>query len=223
MYGHGVPCAIPAKCVPASMAFVYVIFLPIFAKKSHSICSRSAERINLKVSQQTISRYLSYLEDSFLVSKAMRYDVKGRKYIGTPMKYYFGDVGLRNARLNFRQQEETHIMENVIYNELLRRGFSVDVGVVEVKKLNENSFAVRKQLEIDFIANMGSRRYYVQSAFELASQEKMAQEKGSLVNTDDSFKKIIIQRNPVEPWYDDDGIFHLGLMDFLLVPESLDW
>ncbi len=178
---------------------------------------------NLKVSQQTISRYLSYLEDSFLVSKAMRYDVKGRKYIGTPMKYYFGDVGLRNARLNFRQQEETHIMENVIYNELLRRGFSVDVGVVEVKKLNENSFAVRKQLEIDFIANMGSRRYYVQSAFELASQEKMAQEKGSLVNTDDSFKKIIIQRNPVEPWYDDDGIFHLGLMDFLLVPESLDW
>ncbi len=178
---------------------------------------------NLKVSQQTISRYLNYLEESFLVSKAMRYDVKGRKYIGTPMKYYFGDVGLRNARLNFRQQEETHIMENVIYNELLRRGFSVDVGVVEVKKLNENSFAVRKQLEIDFIANMGSRRYYVQSAFELASQEKMAQEKGSLVNTDDSFKKIIIQRNPVEPWYDDDGIFHLGLMDFLLVPESLDW
>lgn len=175
---------------------------------------------NLKVSQQTISRYLGYLEDSFLISKAMRYDVKGRKYIGTPVKYYFGDVGLRNARLNFRQQEETHIMENVIYNELLRRGFSVDVGVVEVRRPNEASF--RQRLEIDFVANMGSRRLYIQSAFELATQEKMAQEKGSLVNVDDSFKKIIIQRNPIEPWYDDDGIFHLGLMDFLLRPESID-
>jgi len=178
---------------------------------------------NLKVSQQTISRYLNYLEDSFLISKAMRYDVKGRKYIGTPIKYYFSDVGLRNARLNFRQQEETHIMENVIYNELLRRGFSVDVGVVEVRQLNEKSFAVRRQLEIDFVANMGSRKFYIQSAFELASQEKMAQEKKSLVNIDDSFKKIIIQRIPVEPWYDEDGILHLGLMDFLLKPESIDW
>ncbi len=178
---------------------------------------------NIKVSQQTISRYLGYLEDSFLISKAMRYDVKGRKYIGTPMKYYFSDVGLRNARLNFRQQEETHIMENVIYNELLRRGFSTDVGVVEVKRINDNSSVVRKQLEIDFVANMGSRRFYIQSAFGLASRGKMAQEKGSLVSIDDSFKKIIIQRDPVEPWYDDDGILHLGLMDFLLVPESINW
>jgi len=178
---------------------------------------------NLKVSQQTISRYLSYLEDSFLISKAMRYDVKGRKYIGTPMKYYFGDVGLRNARLNFRQQEETHIMENVIYNELLRRGYSVDVGAVDGRRLNEDSFAPRRQLEVDFVANMGSRRLYIQSAFELASPEKMAQEKASLVNIGDSFKKIIIQRNPVEAWYDNDGILHLGLMDFLLVPESIDW
>lgn len=178
---------------------------------------------NLKVSQQTISRYLGYLEDSFLISKAMRYDVKGRKYIGTPMKYYFGDVGLRNARLNFRQQEETHIMENVIYNELLRRGYSVDVGVVNATRLNNEPLAVRRQLEVDFVANMGSRRLYIQSAFELASQEKLAQEKGSLTNIGDSFKKVIIRRSPVEPWYDDDGILHLGLMDFLLDPGSINW
>ncbi len=173
-------------------------------------------------SQYTIGKYLGYLEDSFLVSKAMRYDVKGRKYISTPMKYYLVDVGLRNARLNFRQQEENHIMENIIYNELLRRGFSVDVGVVEVNKLNENSNAVRKQLEVDFVANMGSKRYYIQSAFELENSDKVKQEKNSLVNIDDSFKKIIIQRNPVEPWYDDDGVLWIGLMDFLLRPESLD-
>ncbi len=176
---------------------------------------------NLKVSQPTVSKYLSYLEDSFLVSKAMRYDVKGRKYIGTPMKYYFVDVGLRNARLNFRQQEETHIMENIIYNELLRRGFSVDVGVVETSVLNDNAHPVRKQLEVDFVANMGSNRYYIQSAFELATPEKVLQEKNSLINIEDSFKKVIIQRNPVEPWYDEDGVFRIGLMDFLLNPEII--
>ncbi len=173
-------------------------------------------------SQYTIGKYLSYLEDSFLVSKAMRYDVKGRKYISTPMKYYLVDVGLRNARLNFRQQEENHLMENIIYNELLRRGFSVDVGVVEVSQVNENGNPVRKQLEVDFVANMGSKRYYIQSAFELESSDKVKQEKNSLVNIDDSFKKIIIQRNPVEPWYDDDGVLWIGLMDFLLRPESID-
>lgn len=177
----------------------------------------------LDLSQFTVSRYLTYLEDSFLLSKAMRYDVKGRKYIGTPMKYYFVDVGLRNARLNFRQQEESHIMENIIYNELLRRGFSVDVGVVEVKQLNEKKNAVRKQLEVDFVANMGSSRYYIQSALELSSEEKLAQEKNSLVNIADSFKKIIIQREPVEAWHDEDGILRLSLMDFLLVSESMDW
>lgn len=182
-----------------------------------------ASERKLKVSQPTISKYLNYLEDSFLVCKAMRYDVKGRKYIATPMKYYFVDVGLRNARLNFRQQEETHIMENIIYNELLRRGFSVDVGVVGISQLNANSFAVRKQLEVDFVANMGSRRYYIQSAFELATEEKVFQEKNSLIHIEDSFKKIIIQRNPVEPWHDEDGVLRIGLMDFLLKPESLDW
>jgi predicted AAA+ superfamily ATPase len=182
----------------------------------------SSER-NMKVSQQTVSRYLSYLEDSFLVQKAMRYDVKGRKYIATPVKYYFGDVGLRNARLNFRQQEETHLMENIIFNELIRKGFSVDVGVVEVSEKNENAHPVRRQLEVDFVANMGSRRFYIQSAFELATPEKTAQEKGSLLNISDSFKKVIIQRSPLAPWYDEEGILHLGLMDFLLSPNALDW
>lgn len=182
-----------------------------------------ASETGLKVSQPTISRYLEYLEDSFLVSKAMRYDVKGRKYIGTPMKYYLVDVGLRNARLNFRQQEETHLMENIIYNELLRRGFSVDVGVVEITWQNEKALLVRKQLEVDFVANMGSSRFYIQSAFVLADEKKEEQEKRSLLNIDDSFKKIIIQRNPVEPWYDDDGILRIGLMDFLLKPEIIGW
>lgn len=182
----------------------------------------SSER-NIKISQPTVSLYLDYLEDSFLISKAIRYDVKGKKYISTPMKYYFVDIGLRNARLNFRQQEETHIMENIIYNELLRRGFSVDVGVVEVGAPNGNPSASRKQLEVDFVANMGSGRYYIQSAFKLPTQEKIDQEKNSLLHIDDSFKKIIIQRDPLEPWHDEDGILYMSLMDFLLKPESLAW
>jgi hypothetical protein len=184
------------------------------------ICDTFKSERNLNVSQQTISRYLDYLEDSFLINKAMRYDVKGRKYISTPVKYYFSDVGLRNARLNFRQQEESHIMENVIYNELLRRGYSVDVGVVEVNNCRAKG---KRQLEIDFVANMGSRRLYIQSALELSTSEKMAQEKSSLVNVADSFKKIIVQRNPVVPWYDDDGILHVSLIDFLLLPEVVNW
>ncbi len=177
---------------------------------------------NLKISQSTVSKYLDYLEDSFLVSKAMRYDVKGRKYIGTPMKYYFVDVGLRNARLNFRQFEENHIMENIIYNELLRRGFSVDVGVVNISQNNGKGKVVRKQLVVDFIANLGSNRYYIQSAFGIATPEKIAQEKNSLINIRDSFKKIIIQRDNVIPWHDDDGILHIGILDFLLYPNSID-
>ncbi len=179
--------------------------------------------LKLSVSQPTISRYLDYLEDSFLISKAMRYDVKGRKYIGTPTKYYFVDVGLRNARLNFRQQEENHIMENVIYNELVRRGFSVDVGVVEIAGTNGTTSVVRTQLEVDFVANMGSRRYYIQSAFDLATPEKIAQETNSLKHIDDSFRKIIVQRNPTLPWHDESGILRIDLMDFLLHPQSIDW
>jgi uncharacterized protein len=177
----------------------------------------------LKISQFTVSSYLDYLEDSFLINKACRYDVKGRKYIGTPFKYYFVDMGLRNARLNFRQQEENHIMENVIYNELLRRHFSVDVGMVQISTKGEHDKQVRKQLEVDFIANQGSRRYYIQSAFELGTQEKMKQEEQSFLNINDSFKKILIQKSSVTPWHDERGVLIIGLMDFLLHPECLEW
>ena len=176
----------------------------------------------IKLSQFTISSYIDYLEDSFLISKAHRYDVKGKKYIGTPLKYYFTDVGLRNARLGFRQQEENHIMENVIYNELLHRGFSVDVGVVPVQESDALGKQVRKQLEVDFVANKGSQRYYIQSAFEISSKEKMQQETHSFLSISDSFKKIIIQRQAVIPWHNEQGILNIGLFDFLLNPGSID-
>lgn len=176
----------------------------------------------IKLSQFTISSYIDYLEDSFLISKAHRYDVKGKKYIGTPLKYYFTDVGLRNARLGFRQQEENHIMENVIYNELLHRGFSVDIGVVPVQESDALGKQVRKQLEVDFVANKGSQRYYIQSAFEIYSKEKMQQETHSFLNISDSFKKIIIQRQAVIPWHNEQGILNIGLFDFLLNPGSID-
>ncbi|MBQ6081751.1 MAG: ATP-binding protein [Bacteroidales bacterium] len=176
----------------------------------------------IKLSQFTISSYIDYLEDSFLISKAHRYDVKGKKYIGTPLKYYFTDVGLRNARLGFRQQEENHIMENVIYNELLHRGFSVDIGVVPVQESDALGKQVRKQLEVDFVANKGSQRYYIQSAFEISSKEKMQQETHSFLNISDSFKKIIIQRQAVIPWHNEQGILNIGLFDFLLNPGSID-
>ena len=176
----------------------------------------------IKLSQFTISSYIDYLEDSFLISKAHRYDVKGKKYIGTPLKYYFTDVGLRNARLGFRQQEENHIMENVIYNELLHRGFSVDVGVIPVQESDALGKQVRKQLEVDFVANKGSQRYYIQSAFEISSKEKMQQETHSFLNISDSFKKIIIQRQAVIPWHNEQGILNIGLFDFLLNPGSID-
>lgn len=177
----------------------------------------------LKLSPNTINSYLDYLEDSFLITKAHRYDVKGRKYIGTPLKYYFTDIGLRNARLNFRQQEETHIMENIIYNELLRRQFSVDVGVVQSSEKDDSGKRIRKSLEVDFVANKGSRRYYIQSALELGTAEKKYQETQSLIKIDDSFRKIIIQKGLTEPWHDDNGILVISLFDFLLKPESIDW
>ena len=176
---------------------------------------------NLKLSQFTISSYIDYLIDSFLIERVHRFDVKGRKYIGTPMKYYFVDVGLRNARLNFRQQEENHIMENIIYNELLRRRYSVDLGVVPVNEKQENKY-VKKQLEIDFIANKGDKRYYIQSAYEISNEEKIRQELQSFRNVDDSFKKIIIQRIPTKPWYNEQGVLYMSIMDFLLNPDSLE-
>lgn len=176
---------------------------------------------NKSVSQNTIEKYLDYLQDSFLIDKATRYDIKGRKYISTPQKYYFTDIGLRNARINFRQQEENHIMENVIYNELLIRGFAVDVGVVEVN-VSGNGKTVHKQLEVDFVANKGSLRYYIQSAWDLPNREKIEQEQQSFMAIGDSFKKILIQKNDVLPWYNEQGVLIIGLLDFLLHPECIE-
>lgn len=165
----------------------------------------------LSLASQTIAKYLSFMEDAFIVEKSVRYDIKGRKYISTLSKYYFQDVGLRNALLNFRQVEETHLMENVIYNELRRCGYSVDVGMIEVRSATQ-----RKQLEVDFVANKGDKRYYIQSAFALPDEQKREQELASLKKINDSFKKIIITRDDIAPYHDDNGVLIIGLMDFLL-------
>lgn len=178
--------------------------------------------IQSDISLNTVRSYIEHLEDAFIISEANRYDVKGRRYIGTPLKYYFEDVGLRNARLGFRQVEETHLMENIIYNELRVRGFSVDVGVVMKRNRTEAGVQEKKQLEIDFIANQGSKRYYIQSAFSIPDEEKREQEKASLINVGDSFKKIIIVKDVVKPWHDDDGILTISLYDFLLDEKSLE-
>jgi len=171
-----------------------------------------------ELSLNTINAYLSCLEDSFLVHKALRYDIKGRKYIQTPAKYYFTDLGLRNARLNFRQQEETHLMENLIYNELILRGYNVDVGVVEIREKGR-----RKQTEVDFVCNQGSRRYYIQSALMLDTHEKTMQESRPLNHIGDSFKKIIIVKENILPWHTEDGILVISLIDFLLNRNSLEY
>lgn len=176
----------------------------------------------VSISPITIKSYLDYLEESFLIDKSMRFDVKGKKYISTPSKYYFSDLGLRNGRLNFRQQEENHIMENIIYNELKIRGFNVDVGVVEVREKTQEQ-SLRKQLEIDFIATIGNKKYYIQSAFDIRSKEKRFQEKRSLINVSDSFKKIIIVRDDIMIQRDDDGIVTMSIFDFLLKENSLDY
>ena len=175
-----------------------------------------------KLSHVTINQYLDYLQDTFLVEKSVRYDIKGKKYISTPSKYYFVDMGLRNARLNFRQTEENHIMENVIYNELRMRGFSVDVGMVEIKEKQPDGTWQRKQLEIDFVANKGSRRYYIQSAFMLPDEQKQQQEERPLLRVNDSFKKIIIVRDNIILRRDDNGLVTMGLRQFLLDENSLD-
>ncbi|MBR4586733.1 MAG: ATP-binding protein [Lachnospiraceae bacterium] len=171
------------------------------------------------ITMPTIANYLVYLQESFIVQKAERYDIKGRKYISTPSKYYYSDMGLRNAFLNFRQYEETHIMENVIYNELIYRGYNVDVGVVEVRSDDGNK---KKQLEVDFVANQGNKRYYIQSAFALPDQEKMDQEQASLIKISDSFKKIIVVNFNTPIWRNDRGILIMNLYDFLLNEDSLD-
>ena len=176
---------------------------------------KSEKRID--ISANTIKRYLDYLQDSFIISVAKRYDIKGKKYINTPSKYYFADIGLRNARLNFRQQEESRIMENVIYNELKFRGYNVDVGEITVFDNND-----KKNVEIDFVANLGDKRYYIQSALYLANEDKAKQENRPLLGVKDSFPKIIIVKDNIKPYRNDNGVLMIGLRDFLLNPDSLD-
>ena len=177
---------------------------------------------NKKISSNTIKKYIDYLCDSFLIDSAVRYDVKGKKYIDTPVKYYFTDMGLRNARLNFRQLEETHSMENIIFNELKIRGFNVDVGVIIQYDTNEKGNSVRKQLEIDFVCNKGSKRYYIQSAYAIPDQAKMEQEQRSLMLTGDFFKRIIITKDTPAPYYNENGVLIMSVYDFLLNENSLD-
>lgn len=177
--------------------------------------------LHSRLDADTVKRYIGHLGEAFLVSEATRYDVKGRKYIGTPKKCYFEDMGLRNARLGFRQIEESHIMENIIYNELRARGFSVDVGVVD-RRMKNNGHDERRRYEVDFVANLGYRRYYIQSALQLDTPEKAAQEKRSLSLIEDSFRKIVVVNRVMRPYMDDDGILTMGLFDFLFNPNSLD-
>ena len=181
---------------------------------------KSVKKIN--IDSVTISRYLGYMQDAFLIEKAERYDVKEKKYIGSLAKYYFTDIGLRNAILGLRQQEETHIMENIIYNELRRRGCKVDVGMVEQRFVDNDGKWQRKQLEVDFVVNEGNQRYYIQSALALPDEEKRKQEMGSLLRINDSFKKIIIVKDDIKPWRDENGILTMGLLDFLMNADSLE-
>jgi hypothetical protein len=181
---------------------------------------KSVKKIN--ISPVTLSKYVKYLEEAFIINEAKRYDVKGKKYIDTPFKYYFEDIGLRNARLDFRQIEENHIMENIIYNELRLRGYKVDVGVVSSKEKTQDADYVKKQFEVDFVANQGNKRYYVQSAYQLNNDEKTEQEKRSLKKIEDSFKKIIVIKDNIKLRRDENGFVTIGIWDFLLNPNSLD-
>ena len=178
---------------------------------------------NVTIHHQTINKYLGFLEDAFLIEKSIRYNIKGKKYINTLAKYYFSDIGIRNALLGFRQQEETHIMENIIYNELRTRGLRVDVGMVETREPDKNGRLIRKPLEVDFVVNQGSQRYYIQSAFAMPTLEKEAQESASLLLINDSFKKIIIVKDDIKPKRNEEGILTIGLKDFLLDKNSLNY
>ena len=173
---------------------------------------------HIRIASETVDTYISYFLEAFLLQKAERYDVKGRKYIKTPVKYYYSDPGLRNARLGFRQLEETHLMENVIYNDLIRRGFDVDVGVVEQNVRDDSGKKIRKQLEVDFVVNRGCNRYYIQSALSVADPDKKNQEIASLLRIPDSFEKIVIVKDYIKPWQDENGIRYIGIEDFLLNP-----
>ena len=188
----------------------------------HKLSNTFQSEKHISVNANTISNYLDYFVDAFIIRKAYRYDVKGRKYIGTPLKYYFSDVGLCNARLNFRQQEENHIMENIIFNELLARDFDVDVGVVEYNHKDIAGHKIRSQLEIDFIANKGSGRYYIQSAFSIPDEEKRQQETQPLRRVSDSFRKIVVTREDILPYHDEDGILYIGIEQFLLEEDAME-
>ena len=187
------------------------------------ISNTYASERKISYSNKTISNHIDYLADAFLISKANRYDIKGRKYIGANLKYYFTDIGLRNARLNFRQQEPTHIMENVVYNELLIRGYNVDVGIVDIFTQNDVGKRIRKQLEVDFVVNQGSQRYYIQVAYDMSSEDKQIQEFHSLRNIPDSFKKIVIVNGTTKPWRNEEGFVIMGMKYFLLNPDSLEF
>ncbi len=176
----------------------------------------------VQITANTVSRYLDYFIDAFILHKAFRYDIKGKKYIETPLKYYFTDVGLRNAGLNFCQHEENHIMENILYNELMAREFDVDVGMVEYHRRDKGGKKIRTQLEIDFVANKGSKRYYIQSALTVADEEKREQETNSLNRVEDSFKKIVVVKDDIMPWHDDRGILYIGIEEFLLDESAID-
>lgn len=249
LYG-GMPLVLSKKTDAEKMSYLQSLFTEVYFKDiveryeielpdmleelTDDLCSSIASLTNaskianalqsvksIKVSSTTISNYLNYLTESFLFSNAKRYDVKGKKYFEYPSKYYCTDIGLRNARLNFRQQEETHIMENIIYNELLCRGYSVDVGVVEIVERSEGK-KTKKQCEIDFVVNIGSKKYYIQSALNVSEPAKMETEIRPLKNVKDFFKKIIISKTSMKPWTDEDGILHLGLYEFLLNENSLE-
>ena len=175
-----------------------------------------------KITANTIKKYLDYFEDSFLIESAQRFDIKGKAYIETPKKYYFSDLGLRNARINFRQFDQTHSMENVMYNELRMRGYSVDVGVIPIAEKDRDGKVTRKQLEVDFVCNLGSSRYYIQSAYSLPDEAKRAQEIRPFRKIDDSFKKIVVTKDIVPPHYDEYGILTVNIYDFLLDPACLE-
>ena len=187
------------------------------------IANTFASERQMSYTNKTISNHIDYLADAFLISKANRYDIKGRKYIGANLKYYFTDLGLRNARLNFRQQEPTHIMENIVYNELLIRGYNVDVGVVQIFDKDKEGKRVRKQLEVDFVVNQGNQRYYIQVAYDMTSEEKQTQEFNSLRNIPDSFKKVVIVNGSKKPWRNDEGFVIMGMKYFLLDADSLEF
>lgn len=203
--------------------FIRILSSSIGAPTNPSRIAKTFESVEKKhITSETLAKYIKYLEEAFMISEALRYDVKGRKYIGTETKYYFSDMGLRNSILDFRQVEENHLMENILYNELRSRGYIVDVGMVETMGRDKDGKPTRKRLEIDFVANQGSKRFYIQSAFRIDNEEKEEQEQKSLLNISDSFKKIILVKDDIAPYYDYNGILRMGLFDFLLQTKPLE-